>query len=586
MCGIAGYINKDFNEVDKDFVQAGFETLKNRGPDENGYYADNKVCILNTRLSIIDIKNGQQPFSNHSKDISVVQNGEIYNFVEVKNKLINEHCISFTTNSDTEVILKAYEVFGDACFELFNGMFAIAIYDKKKNCVLLARDRLGVKPLYICELKDRILFSSEIKTFVKLKDFDKSINNQAILNYMKFNYVPIPETIFQSVRHLEPGKILKFNLEDMSMRLKDYWEIEDKIEEPANEIDVIENMEDILNNAIEIRLRSDVEIGAFLSGGLDSSLVCAMAKKNFNISLNTFSIGFPEKRFDESGWAKEVAKLYGLKININVLEPDIINFWEETTWLNDQPHGDISFIPTYLLSKFASRDYKVVFTGDGGDEFCGGYKKYFELDKSHSLNEYFDNISLIKDDNDFNNLFSDQFLQLVDIKKPVQIFNECLDKVSKKDDINKILFFDVQHLLPGNNLVKPDKMAMACGLETRSPMLDYRFLEYMQSVPGNMKIRNNDTKYILKKLALKYLPEDIVYRKKQMFTVPVGEWFKSSLKEYISLLLQSDKFKKRGIYNQDYIDQMLEKHTNNISDYTRELRAIANLEIWFQKYID
>lgn len=586
MCGIAGYVNYHSSEVDEFFIKAAIESLKKRGPDDDGYYANQKACIINTRLSIIDIHNGHQPFQNDAREIHVVQNGEIYNFIEVKNLLEKEHSIKFESNSDTEVILKAYEVLGQECFSLFNGMFAIAILDEKKNKLLLGRDRLGVKPLYYSLLKDKILFSSEIKTFLQIPGFDKSINNQSIHNYLKFNYIPIPETIFKNVWHVKPGCILEIDLSNNELTSKQFWKISNTTEIERSEKETIDLMEDALNKAIEIRLRSDVEIGAFLSGGLDSSLICAMTMKNHKSALNTFSIGFPEKRFDESHWAKKVANLYGLNNNVNILDADIIENWGDTTWYNDQPHGDISFIPTYLLAQFASKDYKVVFTGDGGDEFCGGYTKYFEFLKSENHNEYFNRISLIKDDSEFNYLYSDNFKKLVNKETPITIYKNCISEISNKDSINKILYFDIKHLLPGNNLVKPDKMAMANSLETRSPMLDYLFLELMQTIPGKMKVRNQETKYLLKKLALRYLPKDIVYRDKQMFTVPVGEWFKTKLKTYIIDLLKSNKFQSRGIFNQKYINLMIDQHIDNKKDFTRELRAIANLEIWFQRFID
>ena len=586
MCGIAGYINYHSTEIDKHYIEAAIQSLKKRGPDDDGYYATSKACIINTRLSIIDINNGHQPFQNSSRDIHVVQNGEIYNFIEVKEYLEKEHGLEFESNSDTEVILKAYEAVGQKCFSLFNGMFAIAILDEKKNKLILGRDRLGVKPLYYSLLKDKMFFSSEIKTFLKIPEFDKSINNQSIHNYLKFNYIPIPETIFKNVWHVKPGTFLEIDLVSYEIVNNQYWEISNERETERTEEQTIDLMEDALNEAIKIRLRSDVEIGAFLSGGLDSSLICAMTMKNHKSALNTFSIGFPEKRFDESEWAKKVADLYGLRNNTNILDADIIEYWNDTTWFNDQPHGDISFIPTYLLSEFASKSYKVVFTGDGGDEFCGGYTKYFEFFKSKDHKDYFNQISLIKDNSEFTNIYSDEFKNSVNLDIPFEIYSKCISEVSNKDNINKILYFDVKHLLPGNNLVKPDKMAMANSLETRSPMLDYKFLELMQTVPGDMKVRNQETKYLLKKLALRYLPQDIVYRDKQMFTVPVGEWFKNKLKTYIIDLLKSKKFQSRGIFNQEYINFMIEEHTKNKKDFTRELRAIANLEIWFQGFID
>ncbi|WP_418186778.1 asparagine synthase (glutamine-hydrolyzing) [Aliarcobacter lanthieri] len=582
MCGIAGFISK--NKFDKDkYIKNTLKSIKHRGPDEFGVFDENGVCLLNTRLSIIDVTNGQQPFISDDNNIIVVQNGEIYNYIEVQNEL-KILGIKFDTNSDTEVILRAYEKFGTKCFEKFNGMFAIAIFDKNKHKLILSRDRLGVKPLYFYQKNNELHFSSEIKSFLTYENFCKEIDNQSIHNYLKFNYIPIPNTIYKFVKHIEPAYFYEIDCNTLEIKKTKYWEIKNLPEiENISEEEVFEKIDDILTDAIKIRLRSDVGIGAFLSGGLDSSLVCAMTKKKFDISLDTYSIGFKEKRFDESEWAKKVAYLCGLNNKIHILESDIVELWNTTTWHNDQPHGDISFIPTYIISKFASKDYKLVFTGDGGDEAFAGYTKYFSVFEN-SLDNYFDSISLIKDDKEFDRLYTIEFSKLVDYNIPKKIFNNIIDEVNSKDNVNKILHFDTRQLLPGNNLVKPDKMAMANSLETRSPMLDYRLFEYMQSLHGSFKLRENETKYILKKYALKYLPKDIVYRDKQMFTVPVGEWFKTHLKDYVIDIIKSESLKNRNIFDINYLENILNKHINNEKDYTRELRAIVNLEIWFREF--
>ena len=508
---------------------------------------------------------------------------EIYNYIEVQNQLKNLGVI-FNTNSDTEVILKAYEKFGIKCFEKFNGMFAIAIFDKIKNKLILARDRLGVKPLYIYQKNNELQFSSEIKSLLTYENFDKEIDNQSIHNYLKFNYIPIPDTIYKFVKHIEPAHYYEIDCDTLQIKKTKYWEIKNLPEiKNISEDEVFEKIDEILTDAIKIRLRSDVGIGAFLSGGLDSSLVCAMTKEKFGVSLDTYSIGFKEKRFDESEWAKKVASLCDLKNKVHIVESDIIDLWNTTTWHNDQPHGDISFIPTYIISKFASKDYKLVFTGDGGDEAFAGYTKYFSI-FNNSLDDYFDSISLIKNDKDFDSLYTESFRKKVDCSVPKNIFNDVISEVSLKDNVNKILHFDTRQLLPGNNLVKPDKMAMANSLETRSPMLDYRLFEYMQNLHGSFKLRENETKYILKKFALKYLPKDIVYRDKQMFTVPVGEWFKTHIKDYVVDIIKSESLKNRNIFDVKYLYDILQKHINNEKDYTRELRAIVNLEIWFREF--
>ena len=583
MCGIAGFVSINKKHDIEKYIENVIESIKHRGPDEYGIFYKNNVCLLNTRLSIIDVAHGHQPFTSHDENIIVVQNGEIYNFVEIQEEL-KEKNIKFYTNSDTEVILRAYEHYGTKCFTKFNGMFAIAIFDKKKDTLILGRDRLGVKPLYLYQKDDELHFSSEIKSFLSFEYFDQTIDNQSIHNYMKFNYIPLPDTIYKYVKHIEPASFYEINIKTLDIEVIKYWEISNiKEDKNISENEIFEKIDDILTNAIKIRLRSDVGIGAFLSGGLDSSLVCAMTKEKFDVSLDTYSIGFKEKRFDESMYAKQVAEFCGLNNNIHILQSDIIDLWNTTTWHNDQPHGDISFIPTYILSEFASKDYKLVFTGDGADEAFAGYSKYFSI-LDNDLNSYFDSISLIKDDDDFDKLYSEDFIKSIDYNIPFKIFNDIINEVDKKDDINKILHFDTRQLLPGNNLVKPDKMAMANSLETRSPLLDYRLFELTQSLPGKYKLREDETKYILKKFALKYLPHDIVYRPKQMFTVPVGEWFKTNLKDYVVDIITSDSLKSRNIFNNEYLSKILKDHISETKDYTRELRAIVNLELWFRGF--
>jgi asparagine synthase (glutamine-hydrolysing) len=584
MCGIAGYIiSREINNGK--YVEDTVQSIKHRGPDDYGSYSYDNICLLNTRLSIIDIENGQQPFLNDAEDVIVVQNGEIYNFVEIKNTLVKMG-VNFNTNSDTEVVLRAYEAYGTDCFNHFNGMFAIALFDKRNNTIVLGRDRLGVKPLYLYENEGSIYFSSEIKSFKVLCDFDNTINAQSIHNYLKFNYIPLPDTIFKKVRHVMPGTFVVIEIGTQDQKVTKYWDIENSQEiEHITEEEVFDKIDEILTDAIRIRLRSDVGIGAFLSGGLDSSLVCAMTKQKFNVNLDSYTIGFKEKRFDESNWAKIVADFCGIKNKVHILESDIIRYWNKTTWYNDQPHGDISFIPTYIISAFAAEDYKLVFTGDGGDEAFAGYTKYFSsFDTTEK--EYFDSISLIKNDEDFEHLYSNSFNAQVDLSVPFGIFQKTINKLSNKDFTNKILYFDMVQLLPGNNLVKPDKMAMANSLETRSPLLDYRLFEFTNSLKGSFKLRDGETKYILKKYALKYLPEEIVYRDKQMFTVPVGEWFKTHLKDYVSEIINSQSLMSRDIFNISYLKSILNDHINGDRDYTRELRAIVNLELWYRSFID
>ena len=586
MCGIAGILDDQSQDTLLQYVDGFKASITHRGPDDCGYDVGQGHLLLNTRLSILDLAHGNQPFYSKDRQIVVVQNGEIYNYIEVRNQLIQQG-VEFATNSDTEVILKAYEFYGINFIQHLNGMFAIAVLDHRINKLFLFRDRLGVKPLYYYSQENTFLFSSEIKTFLKYPSFKIDLNYQALHNYFVFNYIPVPETLFRKVFHVKPGHYLSVDIDKKSIQETAYWSIDNCVEDDSlTEGQFIDQCDEILHNAVEIRLRSDVPVGAFLSGGLDSSLVCAIAHQKMDQPLNCFSIGFQDQRFDESPYFNKVVDLFGLNGISKIVDENNIDLWKTTTYHNDQPHGDISFIPTYILSELAAQQHKLVLTGDGGDELFAGYTKYFPLlDHDVASDDYFKSISLF-DVSDLAKGYTGSMKAQIDLEGPHQFFRDTINRVSEKDSINRALYFDTVQLLPGNNLVKPDKMGMAHSLETRSPFLDYRLFELSFKLKGSLKLQENQTKYIQKKLAEKYLPDDIIYRKKQMFTVPVGEWFKGQLQQYVKDMLLSSKFESRQIFNPSTIQFMIDSHVSETHNYTRELRALLNLELWFQTFLD
>ncbi|WP_412463504.1 asparagine synthase (glutamine-hydrolyzing) [Halobacteriovorax sp. RT-2-6] len=581
MCGIAGYISDiafNENEIAK--------TIHHRGPDELGFSKVKNATILNTRLSIIDVAHGQQPFISEDENIHVVQNGEIYNFVEIKEELEGEGIV-FNTNSDTEVILRAYIKWGEEFILRLNGMFAIAIIDKVKNKLLLYRDRLGVKPLFYTEKPNGFFFSSELKTFAALKDLNLSLDKESLYKFLIYNYIPVPNTIYKNVFHVMPGEFVQIDLDTLDMSKKIYWDLKNQQEEEIEEEDLMNKIDDLLIDATKIRLRSDVPIATFLSGGLDSSMICAIMHKLTNKSFDTFSIGFDDKRFDESPYAKEVSGLFSLNNILTIMKDDDVELWDKVTFYNDQPHGDISFVPTYVVSREAAKKYKVVLTGDGGDEAFGGYEKYRDSLKYKVEDEkYFHSISLFHESSEiFKRLLNKEFHHLIDNKTGFNDYLNRMSKFSKFDNINKAIAFDVKNLLPGNNLVKPDRMGMANSLEARSPMLDYRLYDLMFKTAGQYKLsEDGETKSTLKKLALKYLPKDIVYRKKQMFTVPIGEWFKDRKSDELKLLSKSERLINLGMFDMKVLQEMIEDHVSSKKNYTRELRAIMNIDIWLKAF--
>lgn len=584
MCGIFGFIDKN---ATRNTCTIMSESLAHRGPDSNGNYfnIENGYCVGNTRLSIIDINDGNQPFFSNDNKIIVVQNGEIYNYLEVKNELLNLGTIFFT-NSDTEVILKAYETWGPDFISKLNGMFAIAIIDEHKGKLYLYRDRLGVKPLYLFCNHKSIYFSSEIKSFLKIRCFDKQINTQAITDYLTFNYIPIPQTIFKNVSHLEPGSFLEIDLVNIEVKkTHKYWNYIDFFEKNKNITDeeILFNIEGIIYDATKIRLRSDVEVGAFLSGGLDSSIVCAIMREVYpDKKIPVYSIGFNDHKYDEVKYAKYVSRKYNLKQKIKYLGDDIINNWPKTTFHCDQPHGDTSFIPTNLLAKEAAKYNKVVLSGDGGDELFGGYEKYSDLENM-TLSKYFEKNSVFNE-HELESIIRGEFFKKINPKNHLEVIRNNTSE--NLDAINNALFFDVKQLFPGNNLVKPDKMAMMHSLEVRSPFLDYRLYELLGGVEGERKIRNGELKYYLKVISKKHFDNNHIYRKKQMFTVPMGDWFKNELKNYGESILFDGKLESREIFNMIALNKMWHEHINGTLNHTRKLRAIMNLEIWFRNFYE
>ena len=588
MCGIFGYLSFDNFSLSEDNLNSMANSIEHRGPDDFGIFKEEKVALGNQRLSVIDIEGGHQPFLSDDKNIIVVQNGEIFNHVELREMLLKKD-IKFSSNCDTEVILKMYELYGIDCLEFFNGMFAIAIYDKRESKLFLIRDRLGIKPMFYTINNKTLIFGSEIKSILKANIVKPKVLEESLFYYLKYNFIPPPLTIYENIYHVNPGSFIEFTKEKQQIR--QWWDSSSiYLDNTKKESNWIEEFKYLLEDSVALRMRCDVPYGAFLSGGVDSSSIVGLMSRNVKNKIKTFSIGFHEKNYDETEFAMEAAERFNTKHIAKKVDLDMLDDWHKVLYFCDQPHGDISFLPTFKVSEIASNEVKVVLTGDGGDELFGGYDKYLNFLKSYK------DITNIQERNDLYlnsiSLFSEKNLQSIlshkgkeclkkyDLESPAKnIFN----KISHQDSINQILYLDIKLLLPGNNLVKPDRMAMANSLEARTPFLDFRLVELAFQMPGNLKIRNGITKFILKKAVKDLIGNNLAYRKKQMFTVPVGEWFKNKKYKYCidkinKLTLYTDLFDKGAILN------MLEKHAKGINNYTRELRALVSLSIWFENY--
>lgn len=591
MCGIFGYFDVNNVRLSSQQLKSMGDKIDYRGPDGYGCYHDkvSAVALGNQRLAILDIDHGQQPFVSDDKNIIIVQNGEIFNHVELAKELALDG-YPCRTHCDTEVILRLYERDGISGVSKLNGMFAITIYDKRDDALYLIRDRVGEKPFYYYNVNGRIIFASEIKAILAVSG-PLDFNPQALNQFLAFNYVPPPKTMFEGVQHVMPGCWVKITRECIEHTC--WWDISQTKCEIKNESEWIEEFNHILDDSVKIRLRSDVPFGAFLSGGVDSSSVVGIMSHHLKEPVNTFCIGFDDPKYDESFYAKKAADRFGTKHIMEKVEPNLIELWPMATYHCDQPHGDVSFLPTYKVASLAAKKVKMVLTGDGADEIFAGYEKYLNFFTSEASNlsdkefqqDYMNNISLFTT-NARRNLLTAEFVEQLDGLDVFNVLKPLYNKAADMDRINQALYIDVMLLLPGNNLVKPDRMGMAVSLENRSPFLDHRMVELAFSMPGDLKLRSGVTKYIYKKAVTSLIGESLAYRKKQMFTVPIGEWFRTDLLSMCQDLLLSERSMKRKIFNCDFVSELLKTHCSGEKNNTREIRALMALEIWFRKFID
>lgn len=585
MCGIFGYFHRGGASLDPATLVAMGHAICHRGPDDQGIFSAPGVSIANQRLSIIDLQGGHQPFVSDDGQIVVVQNGEIYNHLELADDLARagHPC---RTHSDTEVLLRLYEVEGIGFISRLNGMFAIAIYDAREQSLYLVRDRIGVKPLYIHDDGLQLTFGSEIKAILRAGMPAPSIDCEALHHYLSFNYVPPPYTIYQGVRHLMPGHMMKITR--AATTTKRWWNLADV--QPVQgraESEWIEEFNSILDDAVRLRLRSDVPIGAFLSGGVDSSTVVGLMSRYMDEPVKTFCIGFHDPRYDESPFALEASERFGTHHAMNRVDADMLSLWPLATYHCDQPHGDISFLPTYRVSELAARDVKAVLTGDGADELFAGYDKYKEffarpglthLDDEQFRRQYFKSISLF-DGPRKRGLYNREMAAGVGSTDSFEVARPWFDAVAHQDRINQALFLDMQLLLSGNNLVKPDRMGMAVSLEARTPFLDFRMMEFAFRMPGWLKLRGGQTKFLYKKAVTPLIGDQLAYRKKQMFTVPVGEWFRLEMAEYCASRLMTLN-KLDGLIDVPQASHLLAEHVKGSRNHTREIRALISLSHW------
>jgi len=600
MCGIAG-----FNWQDKDLAEQMVRSLRHRGPDDSGYYLDNNISLGHSRLSIIDTSSkGHQPM--HFENLAIIYNGEVYNFRELKEQLIAKG-YQFKSHTDTEVILYSYHCWGRACVERFNGMWAFCIYDKRENTLFLSRDRFGVKPLYYYFDGDRFIFASELKAIRKYK-LDLKLNTAAVNFFFYQKYIGGELTIFENCFKLKPSECLTFDMKYKKLIKWQYYDLEEKTAEAA-QLPVqqrLDSAEQILTDAVLKRLVADVPVGSFLSGGIDSSLISAIIAKNTK-DFDTFSIGFEDESYDETEFSSAVAEHIGTAHHIEKMNIDE-QLMEYLISMMDEPFGDSSLLPTYLLSKMTRRKVTVALSGDAGDEVFGGYDSY----KAHQLSRYIPQTA-VRAVKPFVNLLppSEKKLTLgFKIKKFVNDFHpdqgrrhldwmstfadgqrkdllsnnfmaaETIVNWPKENGLLAAQLNDIHNYLAEDILKKVDLASMLNSLETRTPFLDYRLVPLILSLPPQYKIRRLTTKYLLKQIAKKYIPDTIINRPKRGFTVPVSRWIKQSglIREYLT----NRRHFETGIINHNYVKQLFDNHIQNKQDNARQLWLVFVFNYWMK----
>ncbi len=630
MCGICGIV--DFNRpVDPAVVARMNSVLVHRGPDEGGLHAGGDAVIAMRRLSIIDLAGSHQPMSNDDGTIWIVFNGEIYNFRE-KRKLLESRGRHFNTHGDTEVILRLYEEFDLKFVDHLNGMFALAIWDSRRGRVVLARDRLGIKPLYYSLQDGRLRFASESKAILQDESLSRTIDVSAIIGFLNFNSLPNPNTMFREIRKLSPGHLAVFNRE--GLQIDAYWDVDFSRKRDWRESELLDAVDELLRDSVRLRLISDVPLGGFLSGGVDSSLIVAMMAGMSSHPVEAFSIGFGAEGayMNELEYSEAVAKRYGAHHHKLTLNPDdLIRDIERVVWFLDEPCGDAAAFLTLALSEFTRQHVTVALSGIGGDELFAGYRRYLAL-KWHGrflripkmirngligpalglLPEgrasRLGNLSriarkFVRDLEDTaRDSWSNTISYLPDYDGPMfagamidvtarSFRSESFDALWEHidhwpDPVDQATYLDIKTYLPDQLLFLQDKMTMAASLEAREPLLDYRLVELAASIPTRLRLPGRQLKPILKRVAEKYLPHQCIYREKKGFVAPIGAWFRGPLRDRLEDALSPARVRQRGIFQVDFIEWLKNAFFVHKRDFSVQMFQAFMLELWFRQFVD
>jgi asparagine synthase (glutamine-hydrolysing) len=623
MCGIAGILSSSRPEV----IEAMTNALAHRGPDGHGYYRDGHIALGQRRLSIIDIAGGKQPISNESGTLQLVCNGEIYNSPELRAQLIAAGH-AFKTKTDVEVILHLYEEYGEDCVKYLRGMFAFALWDSEYRTLFLARDHLGQKPLFFYQRGTDFLFASEIKGILASGLVEPEIDLNGLWHYVSLRFMPDRYSLFRNIQKLPAATSLL--LKNGDFRLRRYWELDFTQKLPNNEHEIGEGLDQLLAETVKMHLLSDVRVGAFLSGGIDSTTVAAMMAGAVKGPVPTFSIGVKEQGFNELPFAHLVAERYGFESHENVVQADLVHLMPSIVYHMDEP-ADPFGVGVYLVSKLAAETVKVVLSGDGGDESFAGYDRYAgqrfvdyycllpqwlrrkfmehlvkRIPESfaykslaqkarwvHDLSffsrgeRYAESMSFLRFTNTAKqDLFTPRAKQQIDDDDSLSKILIHFDADNATDLTDRMLHTDLMTRIPDHNMVIGDRMSMAHSLEARCPFVDYKLVEFAASIPGDLKLNGRKLKYILRRVASRYLPDELVYRKKQGFGFPLGIWMRTDLKDFLLRLFADSRFVQIGVFSRKYMTRLLHEHLSGQADHSYRLWILLNLEIWYRLYFE
>lgn len=627
MCGIHGIIslNNEFTPVADVLNLMGNVTI-HRGPDDSGQYVEDGMGIGMRRLSIIDLAGGHQPLSNEDQTLWLVCNGEIYNFRELRESL-KAQGHQFKTGSDSEVILHLYEEYGDDFVLHLNGMFGFALWDVQRKRLIIGRDRVGIKPLYYYNDGKQLIFSTEAKAILAVPGVERNIDPIALDSYLSLGYVAAPHSLFEGIKKLPIASLMI--VENQKVDIKSYWKIPSKIDLECTEKEWKDKVRHSIEEAVTHQMVSDVPIGAFLSGGIDSSAVVAFMAKHSTNPVKTYAIGFGSASggsyYNELPYAKQVSELFNTDHKEIIVKPDVAKLLPKLLWHMDEPMADTAFITTYLVAEFARQDSTVILSGVGGDELFGGYRRYlgefygqkYQMippwirknllvpiarklpSDRHSqllnLSRYAKGfvlsaeLSFAERYKSYVEVFSPEQIELLKKEsstEPYDVIATAFANTSSEDSVNRLFQVDSLTQLPDDLLMLTDKMTMATSLECRVPFLDQNLVELAAAMPGSMKIRGRELKYVLKSCLHDVLPKEILYRKKRGFGAPMGSWLKNELAPLLKQVLSQKTIESRGLFNWDVIQKTMTLHESNKEDNTDHLQALMNLEIWCRLYMD